>query len=271
MKTILLMTDFSDNAKNAIQYAIQMFGEETAYILLNTYTVRENSGTFVSVASRIKEIAEEEMGNELMFIKAKFPQYPNLKITTQVKREGSIDGVKRVGNQYPIDLIVMGTKGASGLTKILIGSVTASVVKETNFPVFIIPEKAKYEGVKKIVFAINNFSVDDDLLIPLVSIIKKEQSELHLLTVLKEAEKSPKGKDYFLESLKEIKQKIIYVEGEDVSEEVEKYAIQNNIDLITVVARHNKFFDRLFHKSVSQELIFQAKLPILVLEGSYRD
>ena len=61
MQTILLMTDFSDNAKNAIQYAIEMHGEEVNYVLLNTYVVRENVGAFMSVANKIKEITEKEL------------------------------------------------------------------------------------------------------------------------------------------------------------------------------------------------------------------
>ena len=64
MKTILLMTDFSDNAKNAIRYAIEMFEDKVDYVLLNTYAVRENSGSFMSIIDRVKEISEEELKKE---------------------------------------------------------------------------------------------------------------------------------------------------------------------------------------------------------------
>ena len=270
MKTILLMTDFSDNAKNAIQYAIEMFGEEVEYILLTTYIVRENSGSFTSIAGRIKEISEEELSDELGFIQKQFPKHPNLKITTHSRRGTPLDGVKTMSNQYPIDLIVMGTKGASGLGKILIGSVTASIVKGISLPVLIVPERAKYQAIKKIVFAVDDFKQNNDLLSPLISIAQRERSELHLLTVLKTGEATSK-EQHLLASLKEVKQETVYVEGEDISEEIEKYATQNAIDLIAVVSHHNKFFDRLFHKSISQELVFHAKLPILALDDSFRD
>ncbi|MCO6499622.1 MAG: universal stress protein [Vicingus serpentipes] len=270
MKTILLMTDFSDNAKNAIQYAIEMFGDKVEYILLNTYIVRENSGSFISVAGRIKEISEEELNEELDFIQNQFSQYPNLKITSHSQRGGPIDGVKAMSNQYPIDLIVMGTKGASGLTKILIGSVTASIVKGVSLPVLIIPEKAKYQSIKKVVFAVDEFKMDDEeLLNPMNAILEKENAALHLLNIVKQegAEvgavqlNKKEGENIILAS----------VVGEHVSEEIEKYATQNAIDLIAVVSHHNNFFDRLFHKSVSQELVFHAKLPILALDDSFRD
>jgi len=268
MKTILLMTDFSDNAKNAIQYAINMYGEEVNYILLNTYIVRENSGAFMSVADRIKEISEEELSNELTYIENKFSQYSNLNITTLSQRGGPIDSVNIIKSQHPIDLIVMGTKGASGLTKLLIGSVTASIVKETNLPVLIVPEKAEYQPIKKIVFAVDDFKMDDELLRPLTSMIQKEKSTLHLLNVV-----NKEALNLNMEELKKLYGQNIVIEsvvGESVSEEIEKFATDNQINLITVVAHHNKFFDRLFHKSVSQELVFHAKLPILVLDDSFR-
>jgi nucleotide-binding universal stress UspA family protein len=277
MKTILLMTDFSDNAKNAIRYAIGMFGEDSKYILLNTFIVRENSGSFMSIADRVVDISKEGLKKELDYIYSIFPQYSNLKIKDTYAKGGAIDGITALKEKQSIDLIVMGTKGASGLKKFLIGSVTASVVKGTGIPVLIIPEKAVYKPLEKVVFAADSPNIEDaDILNPLTLIIQKFNAELCLLNVIKEeeiTEETPfqKIKSLLSPNLQDVKISSATIKGEEVSEAIEAYCEENSVDLLTIVAHHNRFFDRLFHKSVSQELVFHAKLPILALDDSFSD
>ncbi len=97
------MTDFSENAKNAIKYAINMFGEGVEYLLLNTYTVRENTGSFISVADQIKGLAEKEMVKEEAFIRSEFLQLVQLKIKPLLIQGGAIDGVKVLKENSQID------------------------------------------------------------------------------------------------------------------------------------------------------------------------
>lgn len=276
MKLILLMTDFSDNAKNAIKYGIEMFGENVEYLLFNSYVVRENSGSFMSMSDKIMEISEEELKKELEYTLSSFPQYSNLKITPLLGRGGPVDGIAALKKQYPIDLIIMGTKGASGLTKLLVGSVTTSVVKNTELPVLMIPAKVQFSPLKKLVFS-SDFpnKVNKEVLLPMVQLVEKFEAELSLLNVLvASSEKSEIQKELELlqtSSFEKLNTKIALVEGDSVSLAIENYCKNNNIDLLTVVSHHNKFFDNLFHKSVSKELLFHANLPILALDDSFKD
>lgn len=272
MKTILLMTDFSENAKNAIRYAINMFGEEVEYLLLNTYIVRENTGSFVSIADQIKELSEKEMIKEVAFIKSEFSQYPNLKLTDILLRGGAIDGVVALKQKYGVDLIVMGTKGASGITKFLVGSVTASVVQGTGLPVLIVPEKQNYKTYKKIVLA-SDFAheIKIEILNPLQFIAQKFDAEVTLLNVQLNKQTETQQKINLPSLLKDVKTTALTIESkeENVGNDIEKYCKTNEIEMLTVVAHHNTFFERLFHKSVSQELIYHAQLPILALDDSF--
>ena len=219
------------------------------------------------------------MKKELAFIKKEFSQYPNLKVRDIIYRGDAVDGVNTLKREHSIDLIAMGTKGASGLTKLLVGSVTTSVVRETGIPVLIIPEKEQYSPIHKIVFA-TDFSKEtkQELLTPLKQIAQKSAAEIALLNVLSNKEE---GKDFDAFKDAEI-EKVISFEGvktsveiiekvNDIDSTIEKYCKENDADLLTVVAHHNGFFDRLFHQSVSQELIFHAKLPILALDDSFKD
>src|SRR5690606_26981646 len=57
------------------------------------------------------------------------------------------------------------------------------------------------------------------------------------------------------------------VDGSNIADEVTKFCKEKNADLLVVLPKHTGFFDRLFHKSVSKELVEQAKMPILSLEN----
>jgi nucleotide-binding universal stress UspA family protein len=274
MKTILLMTDFSENAKNAIKYAINMFGEEVEYLLLNTYIVRENTGSFMSVADQIKDISEKEMAKEEAFIKKEFSSLSKLNVKPLLIRGEAIGGVNLLKKEKQIDLIVMGTKGASGITKFLVGSVTASVVQGTGLPVLIIPEKEQYQAYKKIVFATDfTHKVKQEILTPLQQIAQKFNAEIAMLNVLDENNiKNEKvldtsnlfgGVKSYLDTIK--------ASERDVIEDIELYCKNNKAEMLTVVAHHNTFFQGLFHKSVSQELIYHAQLPILALDDSFNN
>ena len=88
----------------------------------------------------------------------------------------------------------MGTKGASGITKVLIGSVTARVIKESLLPILSIPENAKFNPLKNIVFASDlHENQNDSLVNPLKKIAERFNSEITLLNILKSNEIS-KGK-----------------------------------------------------------------------------
>ena len=85
MKTILLLTDFSNNARNAIKYAIQAFGEDVDYILLNSYIISQPSITVVKEVDIILEKSQKGLINELDLIKSEFPESLGIKITTLCK------------------------------------------------------------------------------------------------------------------------------------------------------------------------------------------
>ena len=136
MKRILLLTDFSENAKNAIRYGINLFGNSTEYILMHAYTVRKATGSFGNIGQILRQDAENNLKTELDFIKNEFPD-PSLNILTLCREGDPVGLINSMNNKQGIELIVMGTKGASGLSKALLGSVASSVIQDTNYPVFI--------------------------------------------------------------------------------------------------------------------------------------
>ncbi|RMG83540.1 MAG: universal stress protein, partial [Bacteroidetes bacterium] len=130
MKKILLPTDFSENSLKSIEYAINLFKEETVeYFLLNAY-MPPQAGAAMLVS--IDDILKEDSIKNLRKLHRKLSEkYNELKFEMSYESvKGTLEyGVQYMVRNYGVDLIVMGTKGASGVKEVLVGSNTAEVVR----------------------------------------------------------------------------------------------------------------------------------------------
>ncbi|MCB0745322.1 MAG: universal stress protein, partial [Ignavibacteriae bacterium] len=124
MKRILLPTDFSNNSWNAIKYALQLFREqECSFILLNTYTpiifemeYMYSSSMQMEIVDAMKETSKRELSEILKKIKSEFN---NTKHTfSQISSFNTLVlEINELHNKNAIDMIVMGTKGTSGVKR----------------------------------------------------------------------------------------------------------------------------------------------------------
>ena len=188
MKNILLLTDFSENARNAITYGIALFGEGAKYTLMNTYSEPSMSaGSIVSVRSFVKEGALEGLEEDMEFIKDTFPDKDiNVEIAAKY---GSVEAVLKrfeddVNQDY--DYVVMGTKGKTADTW-LVGSVAKDVVRTSHIPVIVVPEEAKYDKMNSITYAAALEENETFLIDSVVEFSKEYDAALTLLHIDRDA------------------------------------------------------------------------------------
>ncbi|MEM7185506.1 MAG: universal stress protein, partial [Bacteroidota bacterium] len=134
MTRVLVPTDFSENAWNAIQYGVRLYqNTPCVFYLLHVHISKrqENSGdTFANGmlfelpqrVSRKKKLEELKESLEGCF------ENPNHRFESLQVNGLFVDGIRRAIAEHQIDLIVMGTKGASGLKEATIGSRTGEVI-----------------------------------------------------------------------------------------------------------------------------------------------
>lgn len=152
MKRILVPTDFSENSKAAFSHALEQYkygGENSKLLLLCVIedlaptsvqfefalAVIDAQGildeAFKKASARLKELAPEA--------------FPGLHPETHViKAKASVDSeIIEFAKKEDVDLIVMGTHGRSGVSRLLIGSVAENVVRHAPCPVLLIPNTKK--------------------------------------------------------------------------------------------------------------------------------
>ncbi len=191
MRNILVPTDFSPMANNALDFAVQIARKSGAKIILlnviegvrnyafNTMGEIENSlgeDEFI-----IRKLIDQTQENLTKF--SEQHQYDGVEFSTMIEMGGAYASISKVIAENNTDLIVMGTKGASGLEEVLIGSNTEKVVRYAACPVITIKEKVDLNNINNIVFATNLMEDQSELIAPLKVLQEVTGATLHLVKV----------------------------------------------------------------------------------------
>lgn len=273
MKKILIPTDFSESAKNAINYAINIFSsDKVKFILLNSYTEPISSR---EILVTISDILHHDSEVRVMGQKQYFRNhYPERDLDIEGRSEyGTFQSViEEIVDSENIDFVVMGTQGASGLRKIITGSNTSRIVKKAKCPVLVIPETVQYQKVNQITFAADYFSSDNGYissLTPLKELAEEYDSHLMILNVIEEDEVMKENRRSegmkIHKSLEHIPHNFYFIENNDITEGISEFVHLHKTDMLVVVKRKRSWFKDLFHASSSGELSMLSDIPLLVL------
>ncbi|RKS95187.1 nucleotide-binding universal stress UspA family protein [Flavobacterium limicola] len=155
MKRILVPTDFSKHAEDALKAAAQIAKKNGAEIyLLHLLELPNQMNDAVTNGSSIPEVMLFiKKANEKLQKIMEEPHLQGITITTTVQFEKAFDGILSFNKKNKIDLIVMGSHGSSGIEEILIGSNTEKVVRLSDIPVLVIKKDLDTFNIKNIVFA----------------------------------------------------------------------------------------------------------------------
>lgn len=270
MKTVILATDFSDNSKNAIRYAINLLGKEGIhYLLINTYQ-EISVGTSVAVSmldllrdesikgvAKVREELIEEFGESLDIESRTY--YGNMAKT-----------INNLADERQVDYAVVGTRGASGLDVFIMGSNTLEAVTSIKVPLLVIPIHTQYQPTKKIALAADYQHLDDlTLLNSMTFIANRQDAGIEIIHVQNDdhtgtIEDATEGLDIHNVVL-DFDHKYSTVQNENVIAGIDSFVKDNDIQMLTMITRKRAFFERLFHKSVTKGIAKLADIPLLVL------
>ncbi|HAT63021.1 MAG TPA: universal stress protein UspA [Flavobacteriaceae bacterium] len=271
MKRILLPTDFSPQAENALKVAVQMAKKNDSEIYLlhsmemPLHLANTNKGALPEALFFIK-LAEKQFA-ELM----KKPYLKKVKVKQTIGHGEIYDDISEAVKSNKIDLIVMGSHGASGFKEMFIGSNTEKVVRTSKIPVLVIKNEHKKFEVKDFVFA-TDFSNECKKPFEVAQKFAENfGATIHLLYV-----NTPSG---FTTSMDAKKMMALFIKGmkypnytlniyNDIS--VEKgilgFARESNAQLIGMSTHGRKGISHFFNGSVSEDLVNHANMPVMTFK-----
>jgi len=277
MKNILLPTDFSGNAKNAINYALNLYKDESCkFYLLNTYTpiiynydYRMSAGGYLGdVVDIIRENSIEKLDEIEKELKEKFK---NSKHQFETISSFSLltDEIKDIVDKHTIDLIIMGTKGATGAKEVLFGTNTIHVIKKSKCPVLAVPDGYFFEKPKEVLFP-TDYKIDysEKHLQTLKAISKLFKSKVHVLNVSYGNDlndKEIKNKEKLNNLLIDFNDAYYRVHDQEIPEAITEFQKSTYIQLLMMINNKHSFFENLFFKPVINQIGFHLNIPFLVI------
>lgn len=269
MKKILVPTDFSKHADNALSFAIAIANRLSSHITLyHAFKVHTTTADMLrSVEPYIREDAEADMKELVSKSQAKLSNGATLE--GMAVKGDTIDSITHKADQEKYDLIVMGTQGASGLLEVFLGSTTNGVIRRTKTPVLAIPNGYEYKAFQDIVLAVDSREIGEpELLQPLIFLVKAYGAKLSIY------HKVEGQKDEGIDpSLGFLLKDIEFGHNLDFSKKSVKEGITDFIDayggdLLCMIRRRQGFLERLFLQSVTRKEAFTTELPLLVLQDT---
>ena len=275
MIRILLPTDFSDNSWNAIKYALQLYKDRDCnFTLLHTYTPEiyqfeymKSSAAQFQVIHAIEVTAKKRLNEMQQRIQTEFNNPKH--IFSQILSFNTLPSeIEALYGANVMDIIVMGTKGATGLKEVLFGSNTIHVLKNAKCPILAIPSDFTFETPLDILFP-SDYEIDFQInhLQPIIEIAAQFNSRINFLNAssgydLTEQQELNKLK---LETYFKHSAHLFHRVKQNVPEAIAEFQLKSRINLLVMINNKHSFFENLFFKSTINEIGFHLNVPFLVI------
>ncbi len=278
MKNILLPTDFSDNAWNAIFTGLKMFETvDCNFILLNTYEPKlanlmgnKSKERLGVIYDSLAENSKLQLDKTMQYLHKNHVRgnhkFEQVSISNDIEH-----AIKKLVAERDIDLIVMGTKGATGAKEVFMGSNTVKVIKKVRrCPIIVVPHKYDFKALKTVVFPTDfTHPYDKNELKPLVDLVRLWKAEISILQVAQEYtlhDEQKKNLKQLSNRLQEVKHSFHKVEmWNNVADATNKFADDNNVELIALIHYPHTFMEKLTREPVIRKIGYHSKVPLMIL------
>lgn len=274
MKTIIVPTDFSPVAINAMNYAVNLaLAIDASIHLLHVFQIPvsyDNTDIPLPMIdiTELEQIHQDRI-NEL---KTQVEQNSSgrIKVEAIVKPGDLIDYLKELSESLQPFAVVMGTKGAGFVERLLVGSSTLAAIRHLPVPVLVVPPNASFHGIQRIGFACDFKKVAERTPVaPIKEWVNTFKAEFHILNV---DEKDKNVRDTAGESvvlhglLDDLNPRYAYVDNPEVEKGISSFAEEKKLDVLIVIPRKHRLLEALFQKSHTKNLAFHSHIPILSIQ-----
>lgn len=275
MKTILVPTDFSDVAKNAALYAVELAKQVGAekIVLYNAYQAPVITEPTMPVVQMIdmdtlKNITDEGLSTFKKWMKGATPE--GVEIETLSEFAVLSNNIEDVCERTNADLVVMGITGGSKIEEVLIGSTAISVVNHAKVPVIIIPPNASFSKINKVAFACDFKKMEQATPIGAITTILKDTNATLMVLHVDKNNKNFK-EEAETESLKmqgllsEFDPQFHFIDNADFVEGINQFVDEQKVDLLITIPKKHGLFEGLFKRSHTKQLAFHSHVPIMCI------
>lgn len=270
MKNILVPTDFSNAANNAVDYACELAEKtKTNITLFHCFHV-----PIIASEGPIVTIPFEELENAsiatLSKLKIKLTiKHPTLKLNLVSTAGFATDKIIEQIQKDSPDLIVMGITGSGKLDELL-GSTTTDIATKSKTTVLIVPIGAHFKNLANVIVAFDFKEIENtkavNIVVELAKLFKSTVTTLNIKhkheELSYEQSLSAKQTDHLLE---DVSHRMVNYSDSDTTHGIEHYVSNHNVDLLVMLKRKHGFFDSLLNGSSTRKMAFHTRIPLMIL------
>ncbi|MEJ2162327.1 MAG: universal stress protein [Robiginitalea sp.] len=272
---IAIPTDFSENAYKAAYFALELFkGQECVFYLTHTYTPAFYRAEYLLHSPGqigLGDFYQERVKKKLR----KFEKQLILKASDSHKFfchaafNSLAEELNQMGRKETLDLIVMGTQGATGAKEVLFGTHAVQVLHKASCPVLVVPEDAEVDDLTNILFPTDFTPNYAKLQLKvLLGILKRPGVNLHVLHAYAEADSRPRrqqARKQLEDMLGSYNARITETGEADILRAINQYARTIPVQLLVMVRNEHTFLENLLVTPVIDLIGFHSKIPFMVL------
>jgi nucleotide-binding universal stress UspA family protein len=282
MRKILIPTDFSENAMNAIKYALELFKyERSEFIIMHAFadevyehTIEMSRSLFEEYKEKVWQQSDKALQKIVTEMLAISPNpkhnYEYLSVFGSV-----VDEANDVVDKQNIDVVVMGTRGKTDDRDIFFGSNSLQVIKYVKCPVLAVPSTYHDIHPQNILFTSAFQLPYKRRELKLLSTIAKSfvatVSVLHISKYKELSHRQRDNQDIIKYALKENKTEFVTEEGEDLTTTINEYIQKHDIDMLVMVNTRHSYFENILYTSTIEKTGWYIQIPFLVLQNLARD
>lgn len=277
MKNILIPTDFSDNAWNALKYGLELFKKSSCtFHIIHINAIMAYGGAPTPMLSSTEVLEDTLLKESRVKLKRLLTEIERLPMNTKHRfetlavQEFFTDAIKKQVKEKNIDLIIMGTKGASGLKEMTMGSNTGDVITKIKCPLLAVPENTTYHRPKEIAFPTSyHLSYDIKVLDNVLEMAKWNQSAVRFLYISTKGEslsaEQTKNQSFLNDYFSEVEHSFHKVTGRKLESAVQCFTESRAVDMIAMVAKNLNFLQRILFRPAVEKISYHTDIPFLVL------
>lgn len=282
IKNILIPTDFSETGLLAVEYAAFMarLCKADLYLL---HVIEPSDSTFQIYNPSIQKTnpweAEKMVEKHFSELSIKLKKEYGVKIKSICSLGKTPAEVVAKVKEFDIDMVVMGTHGASGFDEFFIGSNAHKIVTLCPCPVITVQTHAKKIGFTKIILPVDDSLHSRQKVDNTITLAKKYGAKVHILGLLnKSRDTDPKKFKIKLDSVEKAIKKagLPYeckiVKGNNLAIAAMKYSKKVKADLVVVLTDHESNLNGMFLGAFAKQIVNHSKVPVMSIrpaEGIY--
>lgn len=268
MNNILVATDFSAPASNAVEYAAHLARVTGAKLtLFNVYHLSIHAKNSLATTESLVKLREKN-DHKLETIANDLTKKFGISVDWALDNDETVESLSNQVTKNPVDLVVMGIE--SNLTEYkLFGNTTTSVVQLMEFPLLVVPNDIQYESLNKITYACDPSYLKEDCKLGLLKrFVLDFDADLELLHVVTNDLGSVSHDQLETKMnniLDGVEHSFRYVNNLRVGDGISAGLLESPADLLVMIPHKMRFFESIFKGSNTIRMTVQTRVPLLVI------